>query len=49
MRQAMAARTQVDAQLKAVAATSVQQIMEQLREAHEQIRTTMTKKYNVEF
>ena len=33
MRQAFAARAQVDSQLKAGAATSVQQIMEQLREA----------------
>jgi hypothetical protein len=49
MRQAFAARTQVDAQLKAGAATSVQQILEQLREAHQQIRTMMTKKYSVEF
>jgi hypothetical protein len=49
MRQAMAARTQADVQLKSVAATQVQQIMEQLREAHEQIRRMMTEKYKVEF
>ena len=49
MRQAMAARTQADVQLKAVASTQVQQIMEQLREAHEKIRRMMTEKYKVEF
>jgi hypothetical protein len=49
MRQAFAARTQADVQLKSVAATSVQQILEQLREAHEKVRVDMTKKYNVEF
>ena len=49
MRQAAAARVQVDSQLKAGMATSVQGIMEQLREAHEKVRTDMTKKYQVEF
>ncbi len=49
MREATAARTQVDVQLKAGAATSVQGIMEGLREAHEKIRVDMTKKYKVEF
>ena len=39
LRQAFEARTQVDVQLKASAATSVQGIMEQLREAHEKIRS----------
>lgn len=49
VRQAFAARAQVDAQLKAGAATSVQGILEQLREAHEKVRSDMTKKYQVEF
>jgi hypothetical protein len=49
MRQAFAARTQADVQLKAGAATSVQQIMEQLREAHAKVRVDMTEKYQVEF
>jgi hypothetical protein len=49
MRQAMAARTAADVQLKAGAAGQVQQIMEQLSEAHEKIRVMMTEKYKVEF
>jgi hypothetical protein len=49
IRQATEARVQVTAQLTAGVATQVQQIVEQLREAHDQIRLTMTKKYNVEF
>jgi hypothetical protein len=49
MRQAAEARVQVNAQLTAGMAGQVQQILEQLREAHSQIRMTMTKKYNVEF
>lgn len=49
MRQASAARAQVDSQLKAGMATSVQGILEQLREAHEKVRTDMTQKYQVEF
>lgn len=48
-RQAFAARSQADVQLETAAATSVQQIMEQLREAHEKVRADMTKKYNAEF
>jgi hypothetical protein len=49
MRQAFAARTQVDSQLKAGMATSVQGILEQLRESREKVRIDMTKKYQVEF
>lgn len=49
MRDAMAQRTQVRTQLRAQTATQVQGIVEQLRQAHSQIRTEMTQKYQVEF
>jgi hypothetical protein len=49
MAQAFSARTAADVQLKAGTASSVQGIMEQLREAHQKVREDMTEKYKVEF
>ena len=48
-RQAFANRAAVDSQLTAGMATSVQGILEQLREANQKIRVMMTQKYKVEF
>jgi hypothetical protein len=49
MRQAFAGRAAVSAQYKAQVGTSVQTILEQLREDRDKVRVYMTKKYNVEF
>jgi hypothetical protein len=49
MRQAFANRAAVNAQFDASMATSVQGILAQLREANQEIRVTMSKKYQVEF
>ena len=48
-RQAMQAQSTARMELKAQAGAQVQMIIEQLREAHSQMRVAMTQKYKVEF
>ncbi len=49
MNQAFQERAVISTQAKAAVGTSVQAILEQMRQAHTQVRTDMTKKYQVEF
>jgi hypothetical protein len=49
MRDAMQNRAVISTQAKAAVGTSVQAILEQMRQAHTTVRTDMTKKYQVEF
>jgi len=49
MHQAFQERAVISTQAKAAVGTSVQAILEQMRQAHTQVRTEMTKKYQVEF
>jgi hypothetical protein len=49
MNQAFQQRAVISTQAKAAVGTSVQAILEQIRQAHTKVRTDMTQKYQVEF